>query len=312
MSHRVILICSLLSIGVLGLGAAETAVAAAGTAQAAAGADGGGEQLVAEVDYIEELYKGGYTAVALVLLMMAGITFAVERLISLRGSRIAPAGFADEADELWHDGQHDELLELCEERPSTLSRMVAILVQHRSADPELVIPTAADLAAREQRAQNQRTFSLAAVAALAPLLGLLGTMIGMIESFKLVEQYGDEGGASMLAGSISKALITTAVGLIIAIPAMAVYYSIKHRTASIFTRLDEQFELLVRSWALGSEDGEEAERAAANRELRRAKAATAAPKPAPRPAPATATMAEPVAVAAGSGPAPAVRRRRRG
>ncbi|MDA3960390.1 MAG: MotA/TolQ/ExbB proton channel family protein [Planctomycetota bacterium] len=249
-----------------------TAETVAGTA-AGAVATSGKEQLIAEVDYIEELQKGGYTAVALVLLMMAGITFAVERLFTLRGSRIAPGGFADQADEMWHRGDFQGVRDLCTKRPSTLARMVAILVQHRKADPEMVIPTAADLAAREQRAQNQKTFSLAAVAALAPLLGLLGTMIGMIESFKLVEQYGDEGGASMLAGSISKALITTAVGLIIAIPAMAVYYAIKHRTAAVFTRLDEEFERLVCSWALGTGE-DDAERARANQALREAKAGT--------------------------------------
>ena len=272
MSVRAFLVLMMLTAAVAVPGAEAAASAVAASASAGAVDAGGGERLVAEVDYIEELQKGGYTAVALVLLMMAGITFAVERLITLRARRIAPVGFAEEADELWHDGDHDGLLELCEERPSTLSRMVTVLVEHRKADPELVIPTAADLAAREQRAQNQKTFSLAAVAALAPLLGLLGTMIGMIESFKLVEQYGDEGGASMLAGSISKALITTAVGLIIAIPAMAVYYSIKHRTAAVFTRLDEQFEFLVRSWAL-EPAADAGERVAANRELRQQRAA---------------------------------------
>lgn len=280
MSYRLLVIIAILAMAVLGLQAQETAAPAADTATQVAAQAPSGETLVAEVDYLEELIKGGSTAVALVLLMMVGITFAVERLINLRSSKIAPRGFAEEADNLWHKGRHDDLLELCVQRPSTLSRMVAIMVQHRKADPELVIPTAADLAAREQRMQNQKTFSIAAVAALAPLLGLLGTMIGMIESFKLVEHYGDDGGASMLAGSISKALITTAVGLIIAIPAMAVYYGIKHRTSVIFTRLDEEFEFLVRNWTLDLAETDRQERSEANGLLRQDQhVAAAVPSP---------------------------------
>ena len=75
-------------------------------------------------------------------------------------------------------------------------------------------------------------------------------MIGMIESFKLVEIYGDEGGASMLAGSISKALITTAVGLIIAIPSLGVYHALKYRLNYMGDILEEELEALLNAWLL--------------------------------------------------------------
>jgi biopolymer transport protein ExbB len=86
---------------------------------------------------------------------------------------------------------------------------------------------------------------LAVIAALSPLLGLLGTMIGMIEAFELVAIYGDEGGASMLAGSIAKALITTAAGLIIAIPAIAAYNYFKHRVNKLTMKLENDVESIL-------------------------------------------------------------------
>ena len=88
------------------------------------------------------------------------------------------------------------------------------------------------------------------ITAILPLLGLLGTMIGMIESFKLVELYGDEGGASMLAGAISKALVTTAMGLIIAIPSLIIYHFFKARIGGLGNKLEEEIEILINAWFL--------------------------------------------------------------
>ena len=208
------------------------------------------EVVTAEVDWMAELMNGGNTAIALGLLFLAMVAFTVERLVRLRASSIAPSGLVDEVLPLWHRKAFYQIQQRCESQPSTLARMTGYLVEHRHADPELLIPGAGDIAVRELKQHNQKAFSLAVVAALAPLLGLLGTMIGMIESFKLVEQYGDEGGASMLAGSISKALITTAVGLIIAIPALGLYHFFKFRVSAIGNELDIQLERLVNAWLL--------------------------------------------------------------
>lgn len=205
-----------------------------------------------EVDWFAEILKGGATSVALVILLMAGITFAVERALASRSRFVAPKGLAAKVAPLWAHQDFKGILSACESQPSTLARMIGFLVGHRATSPELLIPGAQDIATRELKRHTQKTYSLAVVAALAPLLGLLGTMIGMIESFKLVEVYGDDGGASMLAGSISKALITTAVGLIIAIGTLAVYHWLKSRIHANAAQLDEDFERLVNGWLLTS------------------------------------------------------------
>ena len=208
------------------------------------------EVISAEVNWMQELVNGGNTAIALVVLFFAMIAFAVERAVRLRRSVIIPDQLVPEVRLKWHEGKFDEINEACAKRPSVLSKMVHYVVEHREADPELLIPGTSDIAVRELKAHNQRAFSLAVIAGLAPLLGLLGTMIGMIESFKLVEQYGDEGGASMLAGSISKALITTAVGLIIAIPSLALYHFFKFKCNNLGHELDEEMEVLINAWLL--------------------------------------------------------------
>ncbi|MGB0744497.1 MAG: MotA/TolQ/ExbB proton channel family protein, partial [Opitutales bacterium] len=104
---------------------------------------------------------------------------------------------------------------------------------------------AGDIAGREIRNMHARTYPLAVVASLAPLLGLLGTMIGMIEAFDKVAFYGDDANASLLADSISKALITTAVGLIIAIPTIAVYHYFKYRINSLSSLLEDEVDSVI-------------------------------------------------------------------
>jgi len=218
---------------------------AAGFAQTAAA-----EPLTAEVDWFQELGKGGNTGIALFVLAFVTVTIALERLLNLRASRIVPPGFSRQVLPLWQSGNFDDIVRYCKQHPSTLSRMTSFLVEHRKAPAELLIQGAADIGDRELLHEQKRAYGLAAIAGLAPLLGLLGTIIGMIESFKLVEMYGDEGGATVLAGSISKALITTALGLIIAIPALALYHGFKYKTQSLGKTLDEQMECLINEWLL--------------------------------------------------------------
>ena len=255
------------------LGTGAALFAEDGTAGAADESSGGdsiaaavNEVISAEVDWMQELMNGGNTAIALIVLFFAMIAFAVERAVRLRRSVIIPADLVSEVKLQWHEGKFEEIQAACAKRPSVMSKMVDYVVEHREADPELLIPGTSDIAVRELKAHNQRAFSLAVIAGLAPLLGLLGTMIGMIESFKLVEQYGDEGGASMLAGSISKALITTAVGLIIAIPSLALYHFFKFRCNNLGTELDEEMEVLINAWLLKKTNPAEQATVASNTE----------------------------------------------
>ncbi len=207
----------------------------------------GGLELV-EVNWIEEIRQGGVTIVALGILSIAMLAFSLERLLTLRRKNIVPVGLARRVLPLFHSGQYAEILNQCAKEKSTLSRVIGVLVSQREDEPHLLAQSAADTGARELGRQEQKNIPLAVIATLAPLLGLLGTMIGMIESFKLVEVFGDEGGASMLAGSISKALITTAVGLILAIPAISLYNFFRYRLHNLGTLLEEDTELLFNAW----------------------------------------------------------------
>ncbi len=188
------------------------------------------------------------TMVFLFLLSVTALTYTVERMVGLRQSRIYPEGLSEDAMVLWKKGDFAGLSELCAKRPSTLASVIDLFVRHRTSTPLELSTLAGDVAGRDMRAHLQRAYPLAVVATLAPLLGLLGTVVGMIESFEVVSIAGSLGDASMLAGGISKALVTTAAGLMLAVPALGLYHYFRSKTNTHAMALEGEVNQLLSSW----------------------------------------------------------------
>lgn len=256
MTTRVrVLLCAML-IGIIAMhatdpapafGQSETAQADAAPGTGAAApveASDTGPSLVT-IDWFDEMKKGGNTMIVLAILSVLGLAVVIERLFALRRSCFAPDRLQAAITEFERTGDQAALREACGNDKTILAQTVSFALNHQHHPFDQVSVAVGDLAARSIRGQMSHTQMLAAVAGLAPLLGLLGTMIGMIESFKLVSIYGDDGGAAILADSIAKALITTAVGLIIAIPALATYHYFKHRVNAIAAALELSVEAVI-------------------------------------------------------------------
>ena len=118
-----------------------------------------------------------------------------------------------------------------------MGNALSFIVEHRDADWEAVCQTAGDMAARDIRGHLSRIYPLSVISSLSPLLGLFGTIVGMIEAFGL--------GATILTDSISKALITTAAGLIVAMPSIAVYFILKSRISNLGAQIETGVEQVV-------------------------------------------------------------------
>ena len=223
-----------------------------------AGAEEESPQSMLRIDWMEEMRKGGSVMIVLALLSVFGVAVALERLVSLRRANVAPRAIRGAVGR-FVDSRKTTDLQVASRGRTPLARAVSFVLEHRHDPYDRVSAAVSDLAGRDMRGHLSRTQLLAAVAGLAPLLGLLGTMIGMIESFKLVSIYGDEGGAAILADSISKALVTTAAGLIVAIPALAAYYWFRHRIHVLAGELERPLESLMQAVFLRGEAAAENE-----------------------------------------------------
>ena len=112
---------------------------------------------------------------------------------------------------------------------------------------------AGDIASREINNMTQRAYPIAVIGNLEPLLGLLGTIFGMIDVFDVVAVAGELGDPSMMADGISKALVTTAVGLVLAIPLLSAYHYFKNKANSYATDLESEITDLMTEWFLPKE-----------------------------------------------------------
>ena len=196
------------------------------------------------IDWIQEIINGGMTSAVLLLLSAAAIGFLVERLIRMRRKYLAPAYYADFFADAIAKNDSDAIRKEAEAKPSILADAGAYIVDHPGMEEGRLQMAVADAAARAIERHRQRSYPLAIIATMAPMLGLLGTVIGMIEAFSKVAILGDTGDAALLADSISKALITTDMGLVLAIPSLGAYHYLKQKLSIAELAIEENLEAM--------------------------------------------------------------------
>jgi len=209
------------------------------------------------IDWVAEVLKGGATSVVLLLVGFAGIVFFIERLIVVRAANFLPKKLEQDIRKSAIQCDFAAIERVSRKSKSVLGDIGKYVASHTHIPFEILSFGVTDTIGRTVSRQHQRTYPLAVVATISPLLGLLGTIIGMIESFQKVALMGDTGDASVLADSIGKALITTALGLIIAIPSLASYHFFKSRVNSYGIRLEEMVDVLMSPWLHPEEKPEE-------------------------------------------------------
>jgi len=202
----------------------------------------------------EKLKQGGTTAWVQIGLSVFGAGFVFERLFRLRRIYLVPPGLSARAQQLWAAGNFEELEQLGETEPSTLARVISFIAKNRRAPMLEVSEVCGERVSRELAGHYQRAYPLGIVATLAPLLGLLGMILGMIETFETVALAGSLGDATQLAAGISQALVTTGLGLAIAIPFLALYHIFKFRTAGFGAELEEEVTSLLIAWLMKGGD----------------------------------------------------------
>lgn len=207
---------------------------------------------------IEKLKQGGPVVAVQLVLSFIGVTYAIGSWLTIRPNRIAPEGVCGQALELWRNDQFDTLYRLGETQPSTLSRVISFIAKHRENSAAEINMTCGDIASREIAVYMSRAYPIAVIANMLPLLGLLGTVFGMIECFDTVALAGDMGDPTLLASGISQALVTTAVGLALAIPLLYVYHHFKGKCNGYAMRLEENVTDLTSAWLLKSSYKEKA------------------------------------------------------
>jgi len=170
------------------------------------------------------LDAGGPVVMLLLGLSVIALTLVLVKLYQFRRARLWQRAPARQALALWHRGEVDEALALADAsaNPSAQALARAIRGVQRGL-PETQVREEVLRYGSDALFQLRRGFRpLEVIGSLAPLLGLLGTVLGMIEAFQQLESAGNRVNPAILSGGIWEALLTTAVGLCVAIPVVAV------------------------------------------------------------------------------------------
>lgn len=178
---------------------------------------------------------------------VVAVTCGVERLVVLRQRRVIPRAFVDRFLQHLRTGRMDKqnAISVCQEDGSPMSDVFLHGVR-KWGKPSVEIEQAVIDGGERQISQlKKRLRVLNGVATVSPLIGLLGTVIGMIQAFNDIAQSNAMGQAEQLARGIAMALLTTAIGLFIAIPALTAYMFLAGKIDALVMEMDELGQELV-------------------------------------------------------------------
>jgi biopolymer transport protein ExbB len=192
----------------------------------------------------EIVKAGGIVMVPLILCSILAAAITLERLWTLRGRRVVPDELTDK---VWRWVENRTLSDkqiMALQQHSPLGRVLAAGLANRHRDRSLMIEGIEDAGRHVAHELERYLGALSTIAAISPLLGLLGTVTGMIRTFKAITVAGVGNPAAMASG-IAEALITTAAGLIIAIPALVAYRYLRSRVDTHVIEMEKEALKLV-------------------------------------------------------------------
>lgn len=173
------------------------------------------------------------------------VTLVIMNWMSISRKNIMPMDVVDQFKEKLEEQDFQGAYEVAKESDSPQGKILAAGLAKMSGGYEAAQQAMSDVAEEEITRIEQKLGYIALIGGIAPMLGLLGTVYGMVQSFQVIAISGTAPQASELAGGISTALITTEVGLFIAIPATIIYEYLRNKFALLVLELTVQTENLM-------------------------------------------------------------------
>ncbi|MDP3981137.1 MAG: MotA/TolQ/ExbB proton channel family protein [Chlamydiota bacterium] len=203
---------------------------------------------------IEILHRGGPMMIPIILGSIIAIAIVIERLIHLHREHIDTEKFMAGIKNIIKKGNIVEVVAICESTPGPVAKILKEGMLYHDLTKEEMREAMDEVAMYEVPLLEKNLTILATIAYIEPLLGLLGTVTGMINSFMKIEQFQGFVNTGDLAAGIWEALITTAAGLTIAIPAYVAYNYLVSRIEGFVREIDKCTSQLIGYMYRGEDD----------------------------------------------------------
>ena len=182
---------------------------------------------------LDLVHAGGWVGYAIMLLSLCGMALVVDTLMRLKERDLVPPNLVEQIHDLTGKGKFEEVLALCKTHESMLGRVIAGGLSDGKLGLNAVREGMEQAGVMEVTRMRERNGYIGLIASVAPMLGLLGTVTGMISSFRLLGEAQGAARPDELALGISQALVTTCMGLVIAVPLMFFFAFFRNRITRI-------------------------------------------------------------------------------
>ena len=186
----------------------------------------------------ELFLKGGILMYPIAFCSIIAVGIFLERMWVLRRGRVLPRDFLIEVEDLVMRRKRPEAISLCKRNNSSIAHVVRVGIENYGKKRDVIKEKIEEVGRREAASLERYINVIGTIAGVSPLLGLLGTVSGMIKSFNIISLQGVADPTS-LAGGISEALITTAAGLVVAIPTFVIYRYLTNKADSLILEMEE-------------------------------------------------------------------------
>jgi biopolymer transport protein ExbB len=186
----------------------------------------------------EIVRAGGPVMWPIILCSIAAAAIILERLWTLQDKRVLPRELTQKVWQMIENNQVNDKVIAALEQNSPLGRVLAAGLSNRHRPREIIMERLEDTGRHVIYELERFLNTLGTIAGISPLLGLLGTVIGIIRAFNAIQESG-VGDPRALSGGIAQALITTAAGLIVAIPALFSYRYLRGKVERIVIEMEK-------------------------------------------------------------------------
>ncbi|NVL89502.1 MAG: MotA/TolQ/ExbB proton channel family protein [Desulfobacterales bacterium] len=195
------------------------------------------------------LAKGGVLVGPILLCSVLAMAIFLERLIRFARVRIRGFGLVEKIARHVKNGEDHQAYELAGASNTPMGRVLAQAIEVKDQDRETLETVIVHATDEELRGLSRYLQALATIGNIAPLLGLLGTVLGMIKAFMVIQEMGGKVNAAVLAGGIWEAMLTTALGLSIALPTLVAHSYLASRVDRYEAQLQDGTVTFVKAIA---------------------------------------------------------------
>lgn len=199
---------------------------------------------------LDTIIDGGVVGLFIVLLSVVSVGFIIEHFMTIRKTTLMPDVVAADLEELIVQGQVDQAIEYCND-PANHSLFSTVVLAGLERYKGSEFGFAEYKAAVEEAGEDQtgslyrKTEVLGLIGSIAPMLGLTGTVLGMIKAFNTIAATEGAAKPAELAGGIGQALVTTLMGLVVAIPTMIAFSYFRNKIDSIIAEAGKRVEQVL-------------------------------------------------------------------